>query len=264
MRISEYEIEGNSLTIVNLSDLHLGHSNCDKYMIQNVIEYIRKNKYWWLGGGDYGDAIIPNDPRFDYQSIDATCQTPQEQYGLLESMFEPIANKCLGLLDGNHDIIHWKKHCHNYVEDLANRLGVIYLTIDAYLRFYFTKSNTNFDIYAHHGWTGSRTKAGVINRIYDLANIFPWADLYIMNHVHHLGPADKRASLFVDDEGEIRDKLQWFYFGGSFLRGYMKDHVSYVEEKTYRPSILGSPVLTVIPKEGKHTVSFEIYYKEIR
>jgi hypothetical protein len=218
----------------------------------------------WIGGGDYGDAIIPNDPRFDYNSIDMQYKTPQDQYGFLQDLFHPIADKCLGLLDGNHDVIHWKKHCHNYVMEMAKDLGTPYLTIDAYIRFYFEKYNVNFDVYAHHGWTGSRTKGGVIARIYDLNTIFPYADLYLMGHVHQLGIADKRASLFIDGKLEIRDKLQWFVFAGSFLRGYVKDQVSYVEEKTYRPSVLGSPILSVTPKRGKETVSFDIDYKEIR
>jgi hypothetical protein len=63
---------------------------------------------------------------------------------------------------------------------------------------------------------------------------------------------------------EIRDKLQHFVFAGSFLKGYVKNQVSYVEEKTYRPTILGSPILTVMPHVGKETVSFDIDYKEVR
>lgn len=233
-------------------------------MVDNAINYIKRKKCVWVGTGDYGDAIIPTDPRFDFDSIDLNLKTPQEQYAEIERMFSPIADKCLGLLDGNHDILHWKKHEHNYVKELSANLNVPYLTISAYLRFFFQKFNVNFDVYVHHGWTSSRTKGGVISRIYDLANIFPWADLYVMGHVHQIGIGDKRASLYVDDELEIRDKLQWFCFAGSFLKGYVKGKTSYVEEKTYRPNVLGSPILTIVPKIGKHTTTFDVGYEEVR
>ena len=264
MRIQKLIVKKPKLTFVAFGDLHFGHKNCDKDMIRNVVEYIRKNDVYFLGGGDYGDSIIPSDRRFDYRSLDEEYKTPQLQYNWVESLLKPIADKCLGLLDGNHDIIHWKKHAHNYVEELADRLGVPYLTIGAYLRFYFEKFKANFDVYTHHGWTGARTKGGKIARIYDLEGVFPFADLYLMFHMHDIGIVDKKAKLVVDENEEIRDRLSWFVCGGSFLRGYVKDQVSYVEEKTYRPSLLGSPVLTILPVRGKAGVSFNVKYEEIR
>jgi len=264
LRIQKIIIKKPQITVVPFGDLHFGHKNCDKRMIRNVIKYIKENDVYWIGGGDYGDAIIPTDRRFDFRSLDEVYRTPQLQYKELKSWFAPISSKCLGLLDGNHDIIHWKKWQHNYVEELAEGLDIPYLTISAYLRFYFEKYNVNFDVYCHHGWTGARTKGGKIKRIQDLEDIYPFADLYLMFHIHDIGIVDRKANLYVDEEEEIRDKLSWFVMGGSFLRGYVKDQVSYVEERTYRPSLLGSPVLTIKPKKGKGTVSFDVKYEEIR
>jgi len=265
MRIQKLIVKKDKITLVALGDIHFGHRNCDKEMLKNVLAFIRRRKNcYWIGGGDYGDAIIPTDRRFDYRSLDEEYKTPQLQYNRIEELFTPISDKCLGLLDGNHDIIHWKKHAHNYVEELADRIGVPYLTISSYLRFHFEKHDANFDMYAHHGWTGARTKGGKIARVYDLEATFPFADLYLMFHMHDLGWADKKAKLYVDEDEEIRDKISWFLMGGSFLRGYVKNQVSYVEERTYRPTLLGSPVLTIHPVRGKETVSFNVRYEEIR
>jgi len=264
MRIQRYIVNENKLVLVPLGDLHWGNKNCDKQMVKNVIKYISSNDCYWLGGGDYSEAIIPDDRRFDFRSVDEEYQTPQLQYKKIEELFKPISNKCLGLLDGNHDIVHWKTHAHNYVEELSSRLEVPYLTIDAYLRFYFEKYRANFNLYTHHGWTGARTKGGKINRIYDLEEIFPLLDAYVMFHIHDLGIVDKKANLYVDSDLEIRDKMSYFIMGGGFLRGYVKDQVSYIEERTYRPSVLGSPVLTVKPIKGKRTVNFQVEYSEIR
>jgi predicted MPP superfamily phosphohydrolase len=54
------------------------------------------------------------------------------------------------------------------------------------------------------------------------------------------------------------------WIGGSFLRGYQLNQTSYVEEKTYVPTTLGSPILHITPQSGKHGVNFKIVYEEIR
>jgi len=267
MQLLKYIVKGDTLELGAFGDLHWGHINCDKDMILNVVKYLKKNKCYWLGGGDYGDAIIPSDYRFDYRSIDPEYNTPQKQYAKMEELFKPISDKCLGLLDGNHDVLHWKKHAHNYVEELASRINVPYLTIDSYIRFYFKKFNTAFNLYAHHGWTGARTKGGKISRLYDLEAIFPMCNLYLMFHIHDLGIVDKKANLYIEetkDGLEIRDQISYFMFGGSYLRGYVADRISYVEEKTYRPTVLGAPILTIKARKGKNTVNFDITYREIR
>lgn len=287
MKFHEYRlINKKSIELVNLADIHLGHTCCDQQMLQNVIDFIQKNNCFWIGGGDYGDAIIPTDTRFDYRSIDENLKTPQLQYAKMEELLKPISKKCLGLLDGNHDIIHWKTHQHNYVEELARRLNIPYLTISAYLRLQFdmvekTDPEENvqkgkcrdacmlapfaaFNIYTHHGWTTGRTAGARVNRISDLFNIFPMLDLYIMNHVHALGLIEKKTSLYIGNDNTIHDKISHFLYGGSFLKGYVLDQVSYVEEKTYIPTTLGSPVLKITPVKGKHGVNFQIEYKEVR
>jgi len=264
MRIQKLIVKDDVLMLVLFGDLHFGHKNCDTRMIGNVIDFIAENDCYWVGGGDYGDAIIPTDRRFDFRSLDEEFNTPQKQYRKIKEMFQPIKHKCLGLLDGNHDIIHWKKHQQNYVEEISADLGVPYLTISAYLRFHFRKYKTDFDAYLHHGWTGSRTKGGKIERVYDLESVFPFIDLYAMFHIHDLGVADKQAKLYVDENEQIRDRMSWYVFGGGFLRGYVKDQVSYVEEKTYRPTVLGSPVLTIKPRRGRGTVNFDLEYSEVR
>ncbi|MEM3617273.1 MAG: hypothetical protein QXJ31_05105 [Candidatus Bathyarchaeia archaeon] len=264
MRMVKLNVDDEKVKIAIISDVHAGHINHDKKCFKNVLRKVQRLNCLWIGGGDYGDAIIPNDPRFDYNSLDPEMPTPQHQYDYIYNCFEPIKSRCIGLLDGNHDITHWKKHMHNYVLDLSRQLGVEYLTIDAYIRLHFTRYNANFDIYIHHGWTSARTKGVRINRIYDLADVFPWADAYVMGHVHDIGPADEYASLYVDENMEIRDKLQHFIFAGSFLRGYVKDTVSYVEEKTFKPSLLGSPLIIITPKKGKATVWFNVECKKLR
>lgn len=259
LNVKRIDVEGDEFNFVPFGDLHLGNVNCDYERIDKVVGIIKKRQYFWLGMGDYGDAIIPNDPRFTLEVLDRKYQTPQDQYKRFEEIANEISGKCLGLLEGNHERVHAKHHSHNYLKDVCEDLKVDYLSMDAVVRINFKDySRSVYDVYAHHGWTGARTKGGRINRIHDLDKIFPFFDLYLMGHVHDLGPADSVANLFVDDELEIREKISRFVNTGSYLKTYVKGIVSYAEEKTYPPALLGSPLIKIKPRFGKATMSWNV------
>ena len=248
----ESEKRHPKLNLVALGDLHVGHRNVDYDTLERVIEYIKDTpNCLWLGMGDYADCVTFKDKRFDLNAVDPTCMTPDLQYRRVKQLFEPIKDKCLGLLDGNHDYLFWRRYQHNYVDWLAYELGVPYLTMDAYIRFSFVRKSgrtpkiRQVNIYAHHGWTGARTVGGKINRIQDLAKIFPNLDIYLMGHVHLLGQAPPQVQLSVDNNLNVVEHVERFVFTGGFLRGYMPDAVSYIETKTLTPASLGSPLIKI-------------------
>jgi hypothetical protein len=253
MRVIKKIVDFSSKTdkywyIVPLGDLHLGNNNCDLDLFKKSIEFIKNEKRClWLGMGDYCDAVTAKDKRFDPKSIDPDFPTPDVQYRGIEKMLMPIKDKCIGLLDGNHDYQHWLEHGHNYVDTMAYNLGTSYLTMDAYIRLAFRRKTADsccsrvIDIYAHHGWSTARSDGAKVNRIEDLALIFPNLDLYLMGHVHLLGSSPSKYQLSVDEGMNIVQKKENFVFTGSFLKGYVDGNVSYVERKTYAPTALGSP-----------------------
>jgi hypothetical protein len=240
--------------LVPLGDIHFGHPNCDVDLVEGTVDFIGEtHNCLWLGMGDYADAISPKDWRFRLDSIDLEYSSPDKQYRWIRELFAPIAEKCIGLLDGNHDLKHWKEHAHNYVDSLAYDLKIPYLTIDSYIRLIFRRRPLNsnatgsqtVNIYAHHGWTGARTPGGRINRILDLANIFPGLDLYLQGHVHQRGEIPPQTQLFVDGNMNLKHQEQNFVFTGSYLKGYVDGSSSYVEEKTLLPAALGSPLIQI-------------------
>jgi hypothetical protein len=260
LKVIQYNITTDKKEIVFIGDTHAGHPNFNPELLQTVVDYTKKTRSLWIGMGDYCDSILPTDPRFDFDSLDLKLKNPQEQSDYIKQAFQPISKQCLGLLTGNHELTLKRRTTHNYAEDLAKELGTQHLTINAYIRLHFTKTNRDFDIYCHHGWTGGRTKTGAIKSVGDLANIYSHANLYVMGHVHQLGLADERASLYINSNLDIKDNLQYFAFSGSFLRGYVKDSVSYVEEKGYRPNVLGALTVTITPQED----SFKVDTRSIR
>jgi len=268
------ELNGRSekeWSIVPIGDIHLGNRNCDLGLLERVIDYVKENEHvLWLGMGDYSDSITCKDKRYDLNSIDDDYATPDVQYRKIESMFRPIKDKCLGLIDGNHDYLQWLEHSHNYVDAMAYNLGVPYMTMDGYVRLSFKRRVNDklvgmpkVDIYAHHGWSSARTDGAKVNRIEDLADIFPNLDLYLMGHVHLLGSSPSKFQLAVDEGFHIVQKKEHFVFTGSFLRGYVDGNVSYVERAGYQPTSLGSPIIKVFVGGGHEHNSNRFEVQEI-
>lgn len=261
MKVIQYNISTAAANLAFIGDSHIGNPNHIATILQTVINYTKKTHKLWVGMGDYAESILPTDPRFDFDSVNLKLKTPQEQFEYIKQLLQPIKKQCLGLLTGNHELTLKKRTTHNYTEELAKELETQYLTINAYIRLHFTKINRDFDIYCHHGWCGGRTKTGAIKSIGDLANIYSNANLYVMGHVHQLGLAEERASLHINENLDIKDNLQYFAFSGSFLRGYVKDSTSYVEEKGYRPNVLGALTVSIIPQEDN---SFKVETGSVR
>jgi hypothetical protein len=265
MRVVQKIIDLDSRTekdwrLIPIGDIHIGNRNCDIPLLQRIVDRVRDDeRALWIGMGDYSDSITCKDKRYDLNSIDSRFATPDVQYRKIEEIFRPIKDKCIGLLDGNHDYLQWLEHSHNYVDTMAYNMGVPYLTMDAYVRLsvrrHYGEGKTagakNIEFYAHHGWSNARTNGSKVNRIEDLAGIFPNLDLYLMGHVHLLGNSPSRFQLAVDKSMKIVQKKEHFVFTGSFLKGYVDGTVSYVERKAYQPTALGSPCIKMILGYGK-------------
>jgi hypothetical protein len=241
--------------LVPLGDVHRGNRNFDEDRFYKTIEFVKNEPHAIvLGMGDYSDCISAQDRRHDYNAIDKNYLTPDSQYEQVTKDLMPIKDKIIGLLDGNHDYTFWQRHNHNYVDYLAKDLGTEYAGISAYVRLRFrrvsetgTRANLVMNLYAHHGWTGSRTDSYKVKTIQDLATIFPGLHGYLMGHVHQIGEAPPTISLYVDNSGKIREWSQKYIFTGSYIKGYEEGIGSYVEARAYRPTSLGSPIIEIKP-----------------
>lgn len=256
--IIEYESkEDGWINLVGLGDIHLGPVNFDEDLLLKTVDYILENETLWIGMGDYCDAITTKDKRHDQHATDYRYDTPDKQYRKIAEILKPIQKTCLGLLDGNHELIHWVHRNHNYTDGLAYALNVPYLTIDAFIRLVFKRNSGKtpkrraFDIYAHHGWTNARTMGYKINRIQDLSSIFPGLPLYLMGHTHLKGPIPPIIQLYVPRKMKVVHREVRHVFTGSFLKGYQpardrkRKFSSYVEQKGYQPLSLGAPLIRI-------------------
>jgi hypothetical protein len=236
--------------IVFIGDIHVGHRNAELKIFKNVLNYVQDHENtFWIGMGDYADAIVPRDEkRFDYDAVDRRFLTPEEQYNFIYDSFKPIADKCLVLLTGNHDDMLREKYYHDWVDELAYRLNIPYGSLDTYLRLIFVsnKSCRTINFYIHHGYFTGRTKSGQINRVEDMRNIFEDAKVYAMGHVHELAFTTTQA-LYNNRSMKTCENVRYYILTGGFLRGYVGNSFSYIEKRMLRPTRLGSAKISIKP-----------------
>lgn len=250
----DYPSRSEHFNIIPLGDIHIGNIGCDIPKLKEEIDYIKgKKNTYWLGMGDYIEAIQIDDPRFDELSIDPfykirdISQLITQQMQDIVRLFSPIRHKCLGLLSGNHEETVRLKYKRYIMYEIAERLGLIdkLLGYDGWIQLTFRRekpkaklSFTTYNIYATHGFGAARKSGAKINRLEDVAH-FMDAEIICLAHEHKKIIAPPLLRLGLSQQATLIQKKQLAVMTGSFLKGYIQHGQTYVEKKGYAPADLG-------------------------
>jgi hypothetical protein len=194
----EYENADSLYSITFLGDTHIGSSYCDEKTLQVDINTIAENPYArWVGMGDICEWIQRSDPRFATDELASWITTQTKDIAKVEreravSLLYPIKDKCLGLIEGNHERSIARHNERDVYTQLAEdlELGVESLLGPAgFLRVVFSCNGGKaftLRIFLTHGWWAGR---------YYSSNMFPLerltsdidADLFVCAHNHQKG-----------------------------------------------------------------------------
>ena len=231
------------IEIIPMADLHIGDSMCDFKSVMERIEYIRNtpNAYCILDG-DLMDTAIASSIGDTYG---ANLQ-PMEQLKQCVKIFEPIKDKILAVLPGNHENRVYKSDGIDMTEIMCSQLGMPekYSPTTALLFIRFGKSQKRmpnrrqlYTAYVTHGSGGGRKEGGKVNRLADLASIVD-ADIYIHAHTHL--PLVFKESFFRTSTGNssvaLVDKL--FVNTAASL-----NYGGYGDKAGFKPASKRSPVI---------------------
>lgn len=231
-----------------LSDWHIGDSMSDFKLIQQTLEHIKNtpNAFVMLNG-DLMDTAISSSIGDTY----AANIQPMEQLKLCVKLFEPIKDKILCILPGNHENRVYKSDGIDMTALMAAQLGLSerYTDTTALLFVRFGLNNKGrkvcYTIYATHGSGGGRKEGGKINRLADLATIVD-ADCYVCGHTHL--PALFKERYYRPDPQNSAvacvDKL--FVNTASTL-----DYGGYGDKQGYKPASKDNPIILLNGKEKK-------------
>jgi len=224
-------------------------------------------------GGDMIEAITVDDYRFDIEELKKkqkdgeTPVVPLEQADYAAKKLEPIKDKLLYILMGNHE--RKLTNIGNLTRSVANQLGVDYGTYTAKITIQDTSGNLMFKIYDTHGTRSINSTADdpirkeaneklILKR--HLKHKAGDCAVMIKHHVHKLIVCKPKSTLYLtDDTKKIKQKYttygqteeyihpdaRWYGCAGAFLRLYGDGISGYAEIAEYDPVELGFLILIV-------------------
>lgn len=249
-------------TLYPLGDTHLGTIHCDTKHLARTIEAIKNDPHaLWIGMGDMCECIVLSDPRFQSSEIapefrDKIDTLACAQRDAFIEMCAPIADKCIGILAGNHEEEMKRRHYIDVTMDVARGLGAPYLSDTAFVRLTFRKpSDTSGGvgevwpvvIYAEHGTGGGRKPGAKINNLLDMSIGFE-ADIYLRGHVHikDVHPVEY-LRLSPRCKPQLQNGKRLLVLTGSYYRSYEEGSSSYGQRNSYLPVALGTPRVLLYP-----------------
>lgn len=232
----------SEVSILPIADLHLGDIRSDFKRIQGYLDLLRETpNAFTILNGDLMDAAIQSSIGDTYG---ATLQ-PMEQLSQCVKLFEPIKEKILAVLPGNHELRIYRQDGLDLTQIMCNQLGIgeryaetgALLFIRVGKSTHDTRKKIAYTIYATHGAGGGRTEGAKIKRLSDLASIVD-ADIYLHSHTHL--PAIFRQAYYRVNMGNSSvakaDKL--FINTGAAL-----EYGGYAETQGLKPTSLETPVI---------------------
>ena len=243
---SRIEMVNKKAYIIPFGDIHYGSPNCRLDKFKDLIKWGKNKKnVFWIGMGDYIDAIVPHDPRFQsdrkFEKID---KSVDKMIGVLK----PISERILTLITGNHEDKISRAGYFNPTKRMCEELDVPYggystfIKVRAFIRGK-RLHNRPLVIYAMHGYSSSRLTGSAVNGVERLAQWYD-ADIFLVAHNHKLW-STRQVRI---DYGGYQKKI--FANTGTFLETATIGSNEYAERKGYPPLKLG--VIKILIKQKGH------------
>jgi len=227
MELKDYKIECKSrsdiIEIIPLGDVHIGARNCAEKQFKKIVKYIKDNKNaHWIGGGDYIEAIKPQDAkRFDNGALpdwmfDGDADSTRKKLGniIVQQKMRfcdivlPIHDRCIGCVEGNHEFSIRKYHNEDVQDSMCNTLGVTDLTDQALIRIKFVlgvKSRV-IKLYIRHGHLSGRAAGSEPTHLFKMLQDWD-CEIALRGHSHSFNILTPVPVMYVPNSGAMPKEL---------------------------------------------------------
>lgn len=256
----ELNIDPLNFELIPIFDIHFGSKLHAKSLFNQVLDYIRYNdNVYWFCGGDIAEFIPINDSKkFDYSTIEESFQRNLDRilsYSIeyAVDILEPIKDKCLFFIAGNHDLMHINRFGFDPITSICKTLNIENYTnnVECFCKILFKTTKTySLDLYAHHGFSNSRRIGSTLNSIETLLEGF-LADIFILGHSHSLAMTYKPV-LYLNSTGtKLLRKNRLLLRVGGFRQSRKENICGYEEKRGYTPNSIGTFRIKIIQKSKK-------------
>ena len=244
----------DEITILPLADWHIGDPHADGAKIKQYLGYLERtpNAFAILNGDLMNTAI-----RNGISDIYGETVPPMEALKQCVKLFEPIKDRILAILPGNHELRAYKTDGIDLTQIMAAQLGIgelysptaalLILRVGCWRRQGHHKEPVPYTIYVTHGSGGGRTEGAKVNRLTQLASIVD-ADIYIHAHVHV--PAIVKTAYFRPSlpNNTVQRVDRLFVNTAAAL-----DYGGYGELASYKPASKDTPTIILDGTKKKAT-----------
>jgi len=259
MNIIQKQIPENAEILLH-GDTHIGNIMVYYNGLDKLIKYVKNTGAYVIHMGDWIESIISDDKRFQYETHKDPI--PLRQVAETVKIYQPIADKILVGLEGNHE---WKlERFGNLAEEICRRLNIPFGASTAKLHLY-NKKSLMLKMFLTHGYRGllqSNAKDFLQQQANIKANlkrklVHKAGDCLVMacGHYHHTLVVPPAERLILSDNGkEIKQKYlkagngaeeyiepdrRYYLCTGSFLKTFEIGVSGYAERAGYDPVELG-------------------------
>jgi predicted phosphodiesterase len=257
---------GEPVTLIPMSDIHAGDIGFDKEKLQQNIDWVRTHNAYVILLGDQIAAITGADKRFENTSIhpdyrDKLDNLPYEQTDAVRKMFEPIKDRVLAAMGGNHETKILKAYSFDSTDIFTKALDTPRMMDPSIFRLKFRRTKTSVftvDLFCTHGvgLGGGRLMGGTVNNMRALANSFQ-ADIYLAGHTHKLFVIEDNY-LVPNQRGAMDERKRIFINTGTYQGTYNSpdDVDTWGSRSTFSPPKLGSARIDFYLKKkgGNHYI----------
>jgi len=276
--VIEYKSRTDVFPIWYLGDIHAGVVHCDEDLLDKEVRKIRDTRNArWVGMGDYGDCITPSDfKRWEGRILAPWMKGHEDNIGptqvrRVNEILSPIWNKCLGLIEGNHDEDIRKYTHYNFMEELlllARKKGdVPYGGVSCFVEMVFKRIGQGPDeanrnrlasqqiiMHCRHGEGSARTSGARALAVLRLAQTFVNCHIVASGHLHGQESPDLPERL-ICSRGKIKAFNGLAFMTGAWLKAYAQGvPPCYLERWGTQPSKLGCPRVLIEPDKERMTL----------
>ncbi len=248
-----------TLKIYVLSDAHIGSSECSITELKKIVNFIKDTpECYCILLGDILNTALKNSKSDIYSETMCVADTQKLAIALLD----PIKDKILGMVAGNHENRVWREVGFDISHWIADKLDIT----DRYwangialsIRFGsdFGARPYTLNIFGQHGaYGGGRKMGSAANALEDLDGIVANADIYIRAHTHQPIQGSRRVFTF-NDKGNLDSHTKYYFNAPSVCK-----YAGYGYEKGYKPTDNSPCFLNIRPECYRNGTRLERTFK---
>lgn len=182
----EFPMDWDELELYPLNDLHIGDPKTDIPLFRKFVKFIQEQpnrKVVCVGD------LLNNALKSSVSNVYNETMSPNEQRKWVASELEPIRDRILCMVSGNHEYRSKKDTDLDPIEWIADKLCIsAFSDEDMALKISLGKGangkRITYAIYLTHGNGGGKRPGGALNNLELLAMSFDNVDVVIIGHVH--------------------------------------------------------------------------------